>query len=182
MLPLNRCATARHSFSKLLIHKQYMYPHTCKSADTHRHAHQQAPSLLDLLSYLRTLYSFPPSGNLFHVNTASICRVCPLTPHNHLLLRCLSQSPSVKIKRVYIQSTSPLRSLPLQCVCGSQDTAQRLAGSCNTTRCVGKFCIHTVEGLFSKTVLIVISVEGIIKTEHPYSFCIYTEGVVRAAA
>lgn len=34
----------------------------------------QPPSLLDLLSYLQTLYSFPPSGNSFHVNTTSICR------------------------------------------------------------------------------------------------------------
>lgn len=34
----------------------------------------QPPSPLDLLSYLKTLYSFPPSGNSFHVNTTSICR------------------------------------------------------------------------------------------------------------
>lgn len=56
--------------SELLIHKQFMFPHTRTNGD----AQPQPPSLLDLLSYLQTLYSFPPSGNSFHVNTTSICR------------------------------------------------------------------------------------------------------------
>lgn len=40
--------------------------------NTHTHAHPHLPSLLYLLSYPRWLYSFPPSGHSFYVNTTSI--------------------------------------------------------------------------------------------------------------
>lgn len=149
ILPLNCFTTARHSFSKLLIHKQCMFPHTPVQALTH--TRPQPPSLLDLLSYLRTLYSFPPSGNSFHVNTTSIYRAA-LSLHTsiHCCAAYLSHLQGKQMVFI-LHCTSPLRSPPPQCVCGSLHTAQRLIGSCYTTVCVGMYCIRPAEGLLSKT-------------------------------
>lgn len=70
-------ASPCHSFFRLLIQNNTSTPRTNRrtNADTHTHTrtNHQPPSPLDLLSYPRTPYSFPPSGNSFHVNTTSIC-------------------------------------------------------------------------------------------------------------
>lgn len=115
---LNCCVTARHSLSThspscSFTNNTCSPTHTNTQVQMLTHIRPQPPSLLDLLSHPRTPYSFPPSGNLFHVNTTSICGAA----------LSLSQSHSGKTNDVCIHPASPLRSPPPHCVCGSLYTA-----------------------------------------------------------
>lgn len=139
-IPLNCCATACHSLSKLLIHKQYMDPHT--------HTHPQTPSLLDLLSHPRTPYSFPPSGNSFHVNTTSICGAA-LSLHTSIH-RCAAYLSHLQGKQMmfisclaaYITSTSLCAWIPARCTDSARFALRYSICPAEVTFSLFRFCHH----------------------------------------
>lgn len=111
--------------------KQHTAPHTNRQTDRQTHktdwrtrARPHPPSPLDLLSYPRTLYSFPPSGDSFHLNATSICGAALALLHINPSPRRLSQSPSGKTNDVCIHPTSPLRSPSPRCARGCRRTAR----------------------------------------------------------